>query len=147
MERIALKITGGWCILNNKIWHLVASDSLRRVITIMVLQTSKIRCSDGPGQPIFSVRQVTIFKRLVCRTTIMFCPSDSIYLKANTLLGMGLTVIQNQPSWSCLPAWHAWCLYHVYWSKTRLKLVSTENNITNLYEPYVWIKGHYDRKM
>ena len=57
--------------------------------------------------------------------SMRFCPSDSIYLKANALLGTGLTVIQSQPSW---------CLYHVYWTKTRLKLVSTENNIKNQFE-------------
>ena len=115
-------------------------------ITPFLVQTTGLENSDGPGQPIFSVRQANIFKRLVRQTTMSFCPSDSIYLKANALLGTGLTVIQSQPSWSCLPAWHAWCLYHVYWSTTRLKLISTENNIKNQYEPYVWIKGHYDRK-
>ena len=51
---------------------------------------------------IFSVGQAKMFGRLVCQTTMRFCPSDSIYLKANTLLGMGLIVIQSQPSWSCI---------------------------------------------
>ena len=46
----------------------------------------------------FSFGQANIFKRLVRRTTMIFCPSDSIYLKANALLGTGLTVIQSQPS-------------------------------------------------
>ena len=32
-----------------------------------------------------------------------FLPNDSIYLKANTVLGTGLTVIQSQPSWSFIP--------------------------------------------
>ena len=59
-------------------------------------QASKIQCSDGPGQPIFSVGQANIFKRLVRETTMIFCPSDSIYLKANALLGTGLSVIQSQ---------------------------------------------------
>ena len=88
----------------------------------------------------------TFSKGLSSGQSWFFCPSNSIYLKANALLGMGPTVIQSQPSWSCLPAWHAWWLYHVYWSKTRLKLVSTEN-IKNQFEPNVWIKGHSDRKM
>ena len=60
-------------------------------------QASKIRCSDGLEQPIFSVGQAKTFKRLVCRTTVIFCPSDSIYLKPNVLLHKGLTVIESQP--------------------------------------------------
>ena len=44
-------------------------------------QASKIRRSDDPGKPIFSVGKSNIFKRLVCRTTMIFRPSDSIYLK------------------------------------------------------------------
>ena len=28
-----------------------------------------------------------------------------------------------------------------------MEFVSTENNIKNQFEPYVWIKGNYDRKM
>ena len=61
-------------------------------------QALNIRGSDGLGQPIIAVGQANIFKRLSRRTTMMFCPSDSIYLKANALLGTGLAVIQSQPS-------------------------------------------------
>ena len=98
---------------------LTIHSLIKREAGLVVSIASNIWRSDGPEQPIFAVRQANIFKRLVHRTTIIFCPSGSIYLKANTLLGTGLTVIQSQPSWSCLPVWHAWCLYHVYWSKTR----------------------------
>ena len=62
------------------------------------MHASKIRRSGGPGQPIYSVRQAKSFKRLVRRTTMIFCPSDSIYLKSNAILGTGLTVIQSQSS-------------------------------------------------
>ena len=32
------------------------------------------------------------------KRTMIFLPSDSIYVKANTVLGTGLTVIQSKPS-------------------------------------------------
>ena len=118
-------------------WHTHSPEIDPYQVTgrLFSLKTSQCKYNhSGPGEPIFSVGQSKMFKRLVHRTTMIFCPSDSIYLKANAFLGMGLTIIQSQP---CLPAWHAWCLYHVYWSKTRLKLVSTENNIKNQFETCV----------
>ena len=40
----------------------------------------------------------TLRSRKFRRASENVCPSDSIYLKANALLGTGLTVIQSQPS-------------------------------------------------
>ena len=97
-------------------------------IYIYIYQASKIRRSDGSGQPIFPSGKR---KRLVRRTTMRFCPNDSIYLKANG-------AHSNPKSATVIVLAGMTCMmfiYHVYWSKTRLKHVSTKNNIKNQFEP------------